>query len=243
MANSPVRRPMQRPAAMIEPNPVPQPPNPSEPYAPMPRWVETATAVLLSVAGLATAWASYQASLWGGEQMSHYSAASAKLTLASQLDIVAGQTAAVDTTLFLSWAEASFAGDEQRANFLAYRFSPAFSAAFSTWREEFPDDLTGFRLPPGAQPGASMPRPDYPQGTEAQALRAKAGQLFEDGEKANSLSDRFVAITVLLSTVLFLGGISQLMKRPKPRIGMVVLASLICIAAVGWLLTLPSAEL
>jgi len=239
---------MQRPAAMIEPNPVPQPPSPSDPAqsaptAPMPRWVETATAVLLSVAGLATAWASYQASLWGGEQVSHYSEASAMLTTASQLDIVAGQTAAVDTTLFLSWADASYNGDEQRAEFLQFRFSPSFSTAFETWRKDFPEDLTGFRLPPGSQPGAAMPQPVYEQGTKAAALRGEARKLFEEGEQANSLSDRFVAITVLLSTVLFLGGISQLMKRPRPRIGMVVLASLICIGAVGWLMTLPSATL
>lgn len=234
---------MQRPAAMIEPSPVPQPPSHSEPDAQMPRWVETATAVLLSVAGLTTAWASYQASLWGGEQVSHYSAASAKLTTASQLDIVAGQTAAVDTNLFLSWADASLSGEEQRATFLEFRFSPAFSAAFEIWRKDFPEDLTGFRLPASTQPGTAMPRPVYEQAIEAKALRAEAREIFEAGESANNLSDRFVAITVLLSTVLFLGGISQLMKRAQPRIGMVVLASLICIGAVGWLLTLPSATL
>jgi hypothetical protein len=215
----------------------------SPPYAPMPRWVETATAVLLSVAGLTTAWASYQASLWGGEQMTHYSAASAKLTNASQLDIVAGQTAAVDTTLFLSWADAAFSGEDDRAAFLAFRFSPAFSEAFKSWRVGFPESLEGFTLPEGAKPGSFMPVTTYPQSAKAAALRVEATQLFVDGEEANSISDRFVAITVLLSTVLFLGGISQLMKRPRPRIGMVVLASALCVGAVGWMLTLPSAAL
>jgi hypothetical protein len=175
--------------------------------------------------------------------MSHYSVASGKLTTASQLDIVAGQTAAVDTTLFLSWVDSEIAGETDRADFLAFRFSPAFAKAFAPWRAQFPADLKGFRLPPDAKPGSFMPTVTYPQAAEAAALRSEASRIFDEGEAANGISDRFVAITVLLSTVLFLGGISQLLTRPAPRIAMVVLASLLCLGSVAWLLTLPSSGL
>jgi hypothetical protein len=212
-----------------------------EPAA-MPRWVEMATAILLSVAGLTTAWASYQASLWGGEQMSHYSVASGKLTTASQMDIVAGQTAAIDTSLFIAWVDAAINGEVDRAHFLQERFSKPFTNAFIPWRASFPEDMKGYRLPPGAKT-PTIPSVVYPQAGEAAQLRESAARIFAEGEAANGISDRFVAITVLLSTVLFLGGISQLLQRPAPRIAMLVLASLLCLGSVVWLFTLPSSGL
>ena len=65
--------------------------------------IEFTTAALLSVAGLVSAWASYQASLWGGVQASHYAHASAKLTEASRLSIIDGQAFATDSQLFMAW--------------------------------------------------------------------------------------------------------------------------------------------
>lgn len=208
----------------------------------MPRWVDVVTAVLLSVAGLASAFASFQAALWGGEQVSKYSTAGARMTSASQFDIVAGQTAAIDTAVFVAWVDAAHGGEADRAEFLEQRFSPPFAAAFASWRPLLPDDLTGYRLPQSA-PRVSIPRPVYPQSGEAAKLRAEAAGLFAAGETANRNSDRFVAVTVLLSTVLFLGGISQLMKRPGPRIMMLLLAGLLCLGALGWLATLPASRL
>ncbi|MGL6042373.1 MAG: hypothetical protein ACRC1J_00455, partial [Sandaracinobacteroides sp.] len=157
----------------------------------MPNWVETAAAVLLSVAGLATAWASYQAALWSGEQVSSYGVAGGMLTTASQLDISAGQTAAVDTAVFVAWVDAAHGGEADRAAFLEKRFSPPFARAFATWRPMFPADLTGYRLPPRGS--APVPAPVYPQTQKAAELRAEAGRAFDKGEKANALSDRFVA--------------------------------------------------
>jgi hypothetical protein len=208
----------------------------------MPRWVDTVSAILLSVAGLATAWASYQASLWGGEQVSYYSVAGAKLTNASQLDIVAGQKAGFDTTLFVAWIDSALAGDEDRKDFLERRFSPSFSESFRQWRGKLPENLQGYRLPPGTQPPA-LPPVSYPEAAKAAALRTEAQQIFEKGEAANRNSDRFVAVTVLLSTVLFLAGISQLLQRPEPRIALLGMSGVLLVVSLGWLLGLPASGL
>jgi hypothetical protein len=71
------------------------------------RRLEVATAALLSAAGLFSAWASYQAALWGGQQASHYALASAKVTEASRLSIVDGQLVGIDGLMFKSWLEAA----------------------------------------------------------------------------------------------------------------------------------------
>lgn len=208
------------------------------PAAEMPRWIEMATAILLSAAGLATAWASYQAALWGGEQAASYSVASAKVTDAAKLDLAAGQTSAIDTALFVSWIDAALGGQPARMDFLEKRFSPAFATAFAPWRAQFPEDLEGYRLPNGP-PEVALPRVTYASAEEAARLRTEATRLFALGDEANAVSDRYVAITVLLSTVLFLAGIGQLLKRKEPRIAVLGLAATLGILSTIWMLTLP----
>jgi hypothetical protein len=214
----------------------------SEAGPPMPRWAETLAAVLLSIAGLTTAWASYQASLWGGEQVSHYGVAGGLLTNASQYDILAGQAAGIDTALFVAWTDAALRGDEARREFIERRFSPTFAAAFAEWRTQFPQNLKGYRLPPGIT-RVNAPKVSYPQAAKAAELRAQAAAIFQQGEAANSHSDKFVAVTVLLSTVLFLAGIAQLLHRTKPRLALLGLSGLLLVIALVWLFQIPAAAL
>jgi hypothetical protein len=206
----------------------------------MPAWEERIAAVLLSVAGLSTAWASFQAAQWSGEQVSRYSEANAHLTVAAQLDLQAGQIAAFDTILFAAWVAATDAGRPDRARFLETRFSDQFAAAFDTWRQQFAETAPE-RLPTAGRDQSKMPRPLYAETREAHARRRAASAAFAAGDDANRAGNRFVASTVLLSTVLFLGGISQILKRVRPRLAVLGLASLIGLGALTWLTTLPTA--
>jgi len=49
------------------------------------RWVEFLSAVILSLATVATAWCAYQASLWDGDQADHYALASVASVRAAEL--------------------------------------------------------------------------------------------------------------------------------------------------------------
>jgi hypothetical protein len=205
------------------------------------RRIEITTAVLLSLAGLASAWASFQASLWGGIQASHYARASAKVTEASRLSIVDGQLVGTDAMLFMAWLEAAADGDERRTAFFEHRFSPEMHAKFDPWRARFPGDLRKFSMNPNAP--NEFPRPVHKQGIAARDLQRAAVAEFAEGDEANRIGDRYVATTVVLSTVLFLGGISPLLKRYSTRMAMLVLASLLGVAAIVFILRLPVAAL
>lgn len=206
----------------------------------IPAWVEKLTAVLLSVAGLTSAWASYQAALWNGEQISHYSEANGHLTVAAQLDLQAGQNAAFDTVLFGAWIAATDAGKADRARFLEDRFSDQFAAAFALWRQQF-EPSSGNAVPRSIRPAQKMPVPLYSETQKAEDRRAAAAQAFAAGDRANRAGNGYIAATVLLSTVLFLGGIGQILKRLWPRLAVLGLACLIGLGALAWLLTLPIA--
>jgi hypothetical protein len=201
------------------------------------RRIEVTTAVLLSLAGLVSAWASYQASMWGGVQASHYAFASAKVTEASRLSIVDGQAFGTDTQIFMGWLEGAAEGDEARMAFFEHRFSPELRSKFDPWRKSHPGDLRQHLMDPNAP--TQFPRPEHKEGIQARALRKAADAEFEQGEQANRISDRYVAATVVLSTVLFLGGISPLMKGAKIRMAMLALASVIGIAACFVIFSLP----
>jgi hypothetical protein len=205
------------------------------------RRIELMTAVLLSAAGLFSAWASYQASLWGGEQANHYAKASAKVTEASRLSVIDGQRAATDGLMFKSWLEAAADNDEQRMLFFEKRFSPELDAVFVPWRKRYPGDLHQYS--PAADAPDSFPRPVHKEGIEAQALQRAADAEFAEGDTANGIGDRYVATTVVLSLVLFLGGISASLKRPGVRWGLLGLAALVGVAAGVVILRLPIATL
>lgn len=202
---------------------------------------EISTALLLSFAGLFSAWASYQASLWGGIQASHYARASAKVTEASRLSIIDGQAVGTDMMLFMAWLEAAAVNDETRMAFYERRFSPEMHKKFDPWRARHPGNLRNSSLDPNTPEG--MPRPIHNEGVQAKALQRAADLQFAEGDAANSVSDRYVAATVVLSTVLFLGGISPLLRRPQIRLAMLALAALLGIAASLFIFSLPTATL
>lgn len=201
------------------------------------RHVEIATAILLSVAGLASAWASYQASLWGGEQASHYAQGNAKNTEASRLAIIDGQLVGQDMVVFMAWFEAAADGDNKRMLFFERRFSPELNAKFLPWRANFPRDMAS--AVPSSDAPASLPRTDHAEGREARRLQAAAAAEFVAGDKANGYGDRFIATTVILSTVLFLGGIAALFRHNQVRLAVLVLAGVLALAALLFMATLP----
>lgn len=205
------------------------------------RRIELMTAFLLSAAGLFSAWASYQATLWGGEQASHYARASAKVTEASRLSIVEGQLVGIDGLMFKSWLEAAADGDEARMLFFEKRFSPELNAVFRPWRARYPGDLHQYSA--AADAPNSFPRPVHEQGVAARALQRAADAEFAEGDSANAISDRYVATTVVLSLVLFLGGISASLSRPQVRWGLLMLAAVVGIGSAIVILRLPVAAL
>lgn len=205
------------------------------------RQIELMTAALLSAAGLFSAWASYQAALWSGEQASHYARASAKTTEASRLSIIEGQLVGIDGLMFKSWLEAAADDDEDRMLFFERRFSPDLKAVFGPWRARYPGDLHQYST--AADAPDTFPRPVHAEGVQARALQRAANTEFAQGETANAHSDRYVATTVVLSLVLFLGGISASLTRRSVRWGLLTLAATVGVGAVVVILRLPVAAL
>lgn len=197
--------------------------------------IEVVIAVVLSVSGLMTSWASYQASLWDGEQAAHYSRANALRVMSSSAELEADARRAVEISLYSGWLEAYARGDGRLADFYEERFPPELRVAFRAWIALKP------MKNPSAPPGPFVMQQYKPSGVlKAERLDREAEAAFGSGEKANSTSDLFTQGVVFLSSAMFFGGIGQVFRTRSVRLGLLGIAVVACVAGVVRILTLPA---
>jgi hypothetical protein len=203
---------------------------------------EIATVIILSAAGLLSAVAAYQASLWAGVQATAFADANVLRTEAARLDLEVRQVRESQTALVHSWLGAAATGDTRRMRFYENHLTDAQRRAFSAWRAKLPEDLTTYDRPPGAPP---IPLPEIlsEPTVEVDRVLAQATQQFEEGQQANAISGRYVFANVLLSLVLFLAGISQVLKPVRARIAVLAFSAFIFLGAAIFLIGLPRAAM
>ena len=97
------------------------------------RWVEIVATVLLAVTAVLTAWCSYQATRWNGEQAKTANRSTAtRFQAAQSADLAEAQTQ-VDVATFIAMGRRVPVDDEQLADFYVDRFRPEFKPAFDAW--------------------------------------------------------------------------------------------------------------
>lgn len=205
-----------------------------------PAIADIAAGVILATAGLLSAWAAFQASLWGGEQATAFAEANRLQTEASRLEIVATQRQAGALAVAHAWLSATIDGDTARATFYERHLQPHQRALFNEWRSQLPADIEKAKADKGQPP---IPLPDVLTGgrTAARAARVEAETAFRQGEKANDISDKFTFVTVILSLSLFLAGTGQLLRARLARNAVIALSGLILLGAAAYIVQIPRA--
>jgi hypothetical protein len=196
--------------------------------------IEIASAVILSIAALASSWAAYQAGLWDGEQAARYSETNTLRTQASRAAIEGDALAGVEIRVFDSWLEAKARKDEALAAFYQARFPANLKPAFNAWLADRP--LTNPSAPPTPFVTPAYKRPGR---AAADALDAKSDKTFQEGQYANAVSDAFQQSSTMLAVALFFGGIGQVFKTQGPRVALLTVAGLALVAGLIRLFSLP----
>lgn len=195
---------------------------------------EAGGAVTLAVAALLTTWCSYQSALWDGDQSAAYTRAGEIRTTASRREVQAGQIEGADVLLFTQWLDAHAAGDRKLEAFYKTRFRPEYLAAHEAWLAQNPLDDPEAPRTPFASPAYHLTARD-----EGDALERQAAEVFNEGEKANRISDDFVRAGVILAGAMFFGGIGQVFENPRVRIALLGIAVLQCAGGIFLLSRLP----
>ncbi len=192
---------------------------PMTPYIDLPtrfdRWepiAEVIVTIVLAFATLATAWSGYQATRWGGVQSAAYSQAGVLRVESTRASTQAGQLAQVDIGFFINWINAFAAEDQQLADFYQVRFRDEFKPAFEAWLATNP-----INNPDAPATPFSMPEYKLSLAEKAIQLEVEAEETYAKGTEANQTSDKYILTTVILASVLFLGGIATRFKAMSAR--------------------------
>jgi hypothetical protein len=179
------------------------------------RWeplAEIIATIILAFATLAAAWSGYQSARWGGVQSTSFSQAGALRTESARASTQAGQLTQVDIGLFTNWINAYAAENQRLVDFYQKRFRDEFKPAFEAWVETDPANN-----PEAPTSPFSMPEYQLSLAEEADRLVLEAEAKFAEGTIANLTSDKYVLNTVILASVLFLGGIASKFKAMSAR--------------------------
>lgn len=200
--------------------------------------VEVCAAVVISLAAAMTSWVGFQAALWDGEQAAHYAQAGAARMQATGATTEAGQLETADLLMFQGWLNATAQGEPALQDFYRQRFRPEFAKAFEAWLKS--DPLTNTAAPAGP---FVMPEYHSARLAEARKLQKQADDLFNQGQKDNDISDRFVRGTVLLAVALFFGGIAQTFRSTTIKAVLVGMAFVVCAISALMVAHLPILQL
>ena len=199
----------------------------------MERRIEILTTLLLAVAAVATAWASYQSARWRGEQAKAGGQSIAARVESTRSANVANRQGQIDVALFTQWVDAYARDETELADFYRKRFRPEFRPAFDAWVATRPRVNPNAPLSPFAMPEYSLAA-----AKEADRLEARAGALSVSVGGFIQRADNYSLSVVLFAVALFFAGLSTRMRR-TPGLVILGLGAALFVGGVIWLATLP----
>ena len=197
-------------------------------------WVEIVATVLLAFAAVATAWSSYQANRWNGEQAKASSRVNAiRIDAARAQGLAEGQTQ-VDIAMFIQWVDAESGDDRDLADFYSARFRPEFRPAFDAWMAT--DPLTNPEAPPTP---FAMDEYQLQAQTDAERLDAEAEVMAAVVRRNIQRSANYVLAVVLFAVALFFAGMSTKLRGATTRKVLLVVGCLVFVGTAAWIATFP----
>jgi hypothetical protein len=198
------------------------------------RVISVIEAVLLSVVTITAAWSGYSAAKWGTESSLQLAKASATRSNANRAYQEALTLRVQDASNFNAWFSAYLAGKKGEEQVAERRFRSEYDVAFRAWLATKP--FTNPSAPKGPQ---YMPQYN-PAGTvHAKLLDAQANGQYAKGQEAAVTGDKYVRVTVILASVLFIVGISSHFPTRGIRIGLVAVGAALLIFGSVEILQLP----
>jgi hypothetical protein len=196
--------------------------------------LEILAAVLLTVATVATAWSSYEAARWNGEQAEAGARANALRIDSAKAESQSNILGSIDVTTFSQWVNAEATGRTELVEFYQTRFREEFQPAFQAWLGTDP-------LHNPAAPTTPFQMAEYVRADDvrAQELNAQADELVSEALTDLQNSSNYVLCVVLFAAALFFAGLSTRFSSRWPRRAVLALGSVVFLATLAWLLTLP----
>ena len=196
--------------------------------------VEIVATVLLALAAVATAWSSYQASRWNGEQAKAFSRGNTARIESTRASGLAETQSQIDVATFTQWANAYALGQKNLSDFYFRRFRVEFKPALNAWIATRPLRNAAAPLTPFA-----MPQYKLAARAEADRLQLQADAYSAKGRTDVQRATNYVLAVVLFAVSLFFAGMSTKLRARRLQILLLGLGTAISLGAIVWLATQP----
>jgi hypothetical protein len=197
-------------------------------------WVEISAAVLLACAAVATAWSSYQATRWNGEQAKTSGRVNKTRIEAARASGLANAQQEVDVATFMQWVDSYARGEDELVSFYQKRFRAEFKPAFNAWIATKPLKTKGAPLTPFA-----MPQYRLAARVESERLDQTAEELSAQVRRNIQRSSNYVLGVVLFAVSLFFAGMSTKLSGAGPRKALLIVGCVLFLGTVIWIATFP----
>ena len=197
-------------------------------------WVEVGATILLAFAAVATAWSSYQATRWNGEQAKASGKVNKTRIAAARASGLANAQQQVDVATFMQWVDSYARGEARLESFYRQRFRPEFTPAFNAWIATKPLKTKGAPLTP-----FSMPQYRLASREEASRLDQSAEELSAQVSRNIQRASNYVLGVVLFAVSLFFAGMSTKLTAPGLRKTMLVIGYVLFVGTAVWIATSP----
>ena len=197
-------------------------------------WIEVAATVLLAVAAVSTAWSSYQATRWNGEQAKTAGAVNKTRIEAARASGLANAQQQIDVATFMQWVDSYARGETELVSFYQQRFRPEFKPAFDAWIATKPLVTAGAPRTPFVMPEYRLAARE-----EAARLDERADELAAQVARNIQRASNYVLGVVLFAVALFFAGMSTKLTAPGLRKALLVVGYVIFLGTVIWIATSP----
>jgi hypothetical protein len=196
--------------------------------------LEVINTIILAVATLAITWCSYQSTLWSGVQLFKLAESSRFFGRSQQQTLLVAQRQQIDADVAINFMSAVIDNKQDHIDYYLKRGKAEVSAVLSEWLAQQP-------LKNEHSPVHPLAMPQYQKLTKQWLAKADADiatgqQLWAEAEKANNHGDNYVLLNVIFSMTMFLGAIATKMVRLKLVRTVLIIAGVICAAALMLLL-------
>jgi hypothetical protein len=173
--------------------------------------MQAVTALILSLATLMSTWCGYQAAQWSSLQSGLQSRADTAERQAAGDTLAGLQIRTQDGLILLEYWRLLRAGDQSSAATLESKMKPVLRSAVSASIRD------GILSNPSVV--GPLHRPEYRLDVEVEAAarREDAGKLSAQAAAAGQVSNEYVLLTLMMASVLFVGGVSTTFSRKRVR--------------------------
>lgn len=196
--------------------------------------LELAATVLLALAAIATAWATYQSAVWRGKQAAAQSASIAARVESTREAALANRQAQIDVALFTQWVDAYARNESELSSFYRKRFRQEFVPAFDAWVATKPRHNPHAPVSPFA-----MQQYKLAASTQADALEEQAAAYSRLVTTYIDRSDTYMLAVVLFAIALFFAALSIRLKSRDLRLALLLIGYVAFVVAAVWLGTQP----